>query len=165
MGCVNGIFLLFPDGDAIMLKKIFKFLIFFNHMKLTLKTAKQFILVSGLTIFGLALFNALGISAAMAQAIDVIDQPAIIAALSGGQTGLRGIVLTIINFFLTFLGLLAVIMVIYGGFLYVGSGGNEESVNKAKKILLYAAIGVIVIIVSFALVNTLLGAAGGERPV
>ena len=99
------------------------------------------------------------------QAIDVSDQPIIIAALSGGQTGLRGIVLTIINFFLTFLGLLAVIMVIYGGFLYVGSGGNEESVNKAKKILLYAAIGVIVIIVSFALVNTLLGAAGGERPV
>ncbi|MBI4994402.1 hypothetical protein HZC21_02010 [Candidatus Peregrinibacteria bacterium] len=134
-------------------------------MKITLKTAKQFILVSGLTVLGLILFNALGISAVMAQAIAPEDQPGIIATLSGGQVGLRGIVLTIINFFLTFLGLLAVIMVIYGGFLYVSSAGNEENVNKAKKILIYAVIGIIVIIVSFALINTLLGAGGGERPV
>lgn len=134
-------------------------------MKLTTKSIKQFLVVCGLTILALLLVNGLGISTAMAQAIDVSDQPAIIAALSGGQTGLRGIILTIINFFLTFLGLLAVIMVIYGGFLYVSSAGNEENVNKAKKILIYAVIGIIVIIISFALINTLLGAAGGERPV
>lgn len=133
-------------------------------MKLTTKGIKQFLMVCGLTILALLLVNGLGISTAMAQAIDVSDQPAIIAALSGGQTGLRGIILTIINFFLTFLGLLAVIMVIYGGFLYVSSAGNEENVNKAKKILIYAVIGIIVIIISFALINTLLGAAGGERP-
>jgi hypothetical protein len=54
-------------------------------------------------------------------------------------------------------------MVIYGGFLYVGSGGNEESTGKAKKILIYAAIGIIIILVSFALVNTLLGAAAGGQ--
>lgn len=133
-------------------------------MKLTTKSIKQFLVVCGLTILALLLVNGLGISTAMAQAIDVTDQPLIIAALSGGQTGLRGIILTIINFFLTFLGLLAVIMVIYGGFLYVSSAGNEENVNKAKKILIYAVIGIIVIIISFALINTLLGAAGGERP-
>lgn len=126
---------------------------------------KQFLLVTALTVFGLVLVNSFGVSAVFAQAIDTQqDQPAIIAALSGGQTGLRGIVLTIVNFFLTFLGLLAVIMVIYGGFLYVSSAGNEENVNKAKKILLYAVIGIVVIIVSFALVNTLLGAAGQNRP-
>lgn len=134
-------------------------------MKLTSKSIKQFLLVTALTVFGLMLVNSFGVSAVFAQAIDTQqDQPAIIAALSGGQTGLRGIVLTIVNFFLTFLGLLAVIMVIYGGFLYVSSAGNEENVNKAKKILLYAVIGIVVIIVSFALVNTLLGAAGQNRP-
>lgn len=134
-------------------------------MKISKSLLKQFFVVSGLMVLGLLLVNSLGADIAMAQAIDTeADQPAIIRALSGGQTGLRGIVLTIINFFLTFLGLLAVVMVIYGGFLYVGSAGNEENVNKAKKILLYAVVGIIVIIVSFALVNTILGAASPERP-
>lgn len=134
-------------------------------MKISKSLLRQMFIISGLMILGLLLVNSFGVDIALAQAIDQeADQPAIIRALSGGQTGLRGIVLTIINFFLTFLGLLAVIMVIYGGFLYVSSAGNEENVNKAKKILLYAVIGIVVIIVSFALVNTLLGAASTERP-
>lgn len=133
-------------------------------MKPTTKLIKHFLLVTGLMTMALLLINSLGVDIAMAQAIDPeADQPAIIRALSGGQTGLRGIVLTIINFFLGFLGLLAVVMIIYGGFLYVSSAGNEENVNKAKKILLYAVVGIVVIIVSFALVNTLLGAGGQER--
>lgn len=133
-------------------------------MKITQRSVKQFLVITGLMTIGLLLMNVFA-NVAFAQAIDpTTDQPAIIGFLSGGQTGLRGIVLTIVNFFLTFLGLLAVIMVIYGGFLYVGSGGNEESVNKAKKILLYALIGIVVIIVSFALVNTILGAASTDRP-
>lgn len=131
-------------------------------MKLTTKSITQFTVVSGLMVLGLLLFNVFGASVALAQqAIDVSDQPAIISTLSGGQTGFRGIVLAIVNFFLTFLGLLAVVMVIYGGFLYVGSAGNEESVGQAKKIIMYAAIGILIIIVSFALVNTLLGAGAG----
>lgn len=130
-------------------------------MKITAKTVKHFVIVTSMMVLALVLVNSFGVNLALAQsAIDPEqDQPAIIRALSGGQTGLRGIVLVIVNFFLTFLGLLAVIMVIYGGFLYVSSGGNDESVNKAKKILLYAAMGIIIIIVSFALVNTILGAA------
>lgn len=126
---------------------------------------KQFALVTSLMALGLLAAN-LFAGTVFAQAIDVTtDQPPIIALLSGGQTGLRGIILTIVNFALTFLGLLAVIMVIYGGFLYIASAGNEENVNKGKKILMYAAIGIVIIIVSFALVNTILGAASPERPV
>lgn len=133
-------------------------------MKLT-KSLKQFLYITGLMSLALLLVNSLGVDFALAQAIDPeADQPAIIRVISGGETGLRGIVLKIVNFFLTFLGLLAVVMVIYGGFLYVSSAGNEESVGKAKKILLYAGLGIIVIIVSFALVNTILGAATQVRP-
>lgn len=133
-------------------------------MKISRRSVRSFLISMAFTALALTLLN-LGANLVMAQgAIDITtDQPGIIAQLSGGQTGLRGIVLTIINFFLGFLGLLAVIMVIYGGFLYVSSAGNEENVNKAKKILLYAVMGVVIIIVSFALVNTLLGAATTER--
>lgn len=136
-------------------------------MKISKSLLKQLLLVSGLMMLGLLFVQMFGGAIALAQgggAIDTsTDLPPIINQLSGGQTGLRGIVLAIINFFLTFLGLLAIIMVIYGGFLYVSSAGNEENVNKAKKILLYAVLGIVVIIVSGALVNTILGAATTER--
>jgi len=123
------------------------------------KTFKQFMLVTGMTALALMLFNAMGADIAFAQAITDSDQPNNIRLLSGGKTDIRGIALVIVDFFLGFLGLLAVVMIIYGGFLYVGSGGNPENVDKAKKILMYAAIGIIIIIISFALVNTIFGAA------
>lgn len=65
--------------------------------------------------------------------------------------------LTVVNFILLFLGLIATIMVIYGGFLYITSAGGDGT-EKAKKILLYAAIGIVIVLISFAVVNTLLGA-------
>ena len=132
-------------------------------MKVSTQTLKKFFLVTGLTVAALVVVNALGVNFAMAQAIDPQDQPGVVSELSGGDGSLRSIVLKIVNFFLTFLGLLAVVMVIYGGFLYVSSAGNEENVGKAKKILLYAAIGIVIIIASFALVNTILGAGTGQR--
>ena len=50
-------------------------------------------------------------------------------------------------------------MVIYGGVLYVTSAGDTASVDKAKNILLYAVVGIVLILLSFAIVNTVLGAA------
>lgn len=123
-----------------------------------MKTLKKFLTGTGIAAGVFSLANTV-----LAQGLDVESEcPAFLRALNGCQGGIKGIVLMIINFFLGFLGLLAVIMVIYGGFLYVSSAGNEENVNKAKKILLYAVLGIIVIIVSFALINTILGAATGQ---
>ena len=51
-------------------------------------------------------------------------------------------------------------MIIYGGILYVTSAGNDENVQKAKKILMYAIVGIVVILLSFAIVNTVIGGAG-----
>jgi hypothetical protein len=128
-------------------------------MQAMAKTIKHFSIVTGITVLFLMIFN----NIAFAQGLDPMENcPAFLATLNGCQGGLRGIVLAIVNFFLGFLGLLTVIMVIYGGFLYVSSAGNEESTGKAKKILLYSAMGILIIIVSFALVNTILGAASGQ---
>ena len=70
----------------------------------------------------------------------------------------------IVNYFLFFLGIVATIFVIYGGFLYVTSGGDDGGAEKGKKILMYAAIGIIIILISFALVTTLLGAGSNTDP-
>ena len=132
------------------------------HLK---KTIRQFFLVLGLMTVGLLIVNMFSIPVALGGLINPGDEPEAIGALGGGGD-VRALVLKIINFFLGFLGLLAVIMVIYGGFLYISSAGNQEKVDSAKKILLYAVIGIVIIIISFALINTLLGglARGSDVP-
>ncbi len=93
--------------------------------------------------------------------IDDSDNPEIIGGATGNEGDLKSLIQTILNFFLGFLGFVATIMVIYGGILYVTSAGNDDNVGKAKKILLYAATGIVIILISFALVNTILGAGLG----
>ncbi len=77
-----------------------------------------------------------------------------------GRTAIRQIV----NYFLYFLGLIATVMVIYGGFLYITSGGEEKGAEKGKNILIYAAVGIIIILISFAVVNTVLKAGMNVEP-
>jgi|GEM_PF-1538013 len=79
------------------------------------------------------------------------------------NTDLKSFVLKIVNFALTFLGLLAVLIVIYGGVLYVTSGGEEEKTGKGKKAITYASIGILIVLGSYAFVNTIIkGAGAGE---
>jgi len=76
------------------------------------------------------------------------------SSLTRAGGNFREILVTIINFALTFLGIIAVAVVIYGGYLYVAAAGNEELSGKGKKAIMYAAIGILIIISSFAFVNT-----------
>lgn len=124
----------------------------------TKKMIRQTLLVFGLMAVGLVVFQFVP---AFAQGlISPTDQPGRLAEATGGQGSLRSLVLTFLNFFLGFLGLIAVIMVIYGGILYVTAAGEQEKVDKGKKIIMYAVIGIVIILLAFAIVNTLLGGLG-----
>ena len=122
---------------------------------------KETILFAGFLLAGLFAFSFLPDLGFAASLIDESDNIDAVADLTGGETDLKSLINTILSYFLGFLGFVCVIMVIYGGILYVTSAGNDENVGKAKKILLYAAIGIVLIMISFALVNTLLGAGLG----
>mgnify|MGYP000173613789 CR=1 FL=1 len=73
----------------------------------------------------------------------------------------RTFIQTVVNYGLSFLGLFAVIMVIYGGVLYVLSRGDEDMASKGRKTIGYSAIGILIVLGSFAIVNTLINAGGG----
>ncbi|MFA6992923.1 MAG: pilin, partial [Candidatus Gracilibacteria bacterium] len=83
------------------------------------------------------------------------------SSLTSEGGDLKKFILRVVNYALGFLGLLAVLMVIYGGVLYVTSGGQSEQADKGKKNILYATIGLIIVMGSFALVNTVIKAGGG----
>lgn len=60
------------------------------------------------------------------------------------------------NFFLGFLTLIAMIAMIYAGFLYITAMGNDEQAKKAKNIVVWVVLGIIIILLAFALVNTII---------
>lgn len=128
-------------------------------MKISKSTIKQALIVLGLTVGALTLLSAL--PTASAAFISPEDNLPVVSEATGGEGSIRRLVLRIINFFLGFLGILAVIMVIYGGVTYVTAAGADEAIGNAKKIILYSLIGIVIILLSFAIVNTILGAGTG----
>jgi len=52
-----------------------------------------------------------------------------------------------------FSGIVAILFLIAGGFFYLTSAGNEEQTEKGKKILINSVIGLVVIILAYAIVS------------
>ena len=63
----------------------------------------------------------------------------------------------IINVALSVLGLVAVIMIIMGGFSFMTSTGDATKVTKAKNTILYGVVGLVIALLAFAIVNFVLG--------
>lgn len=66
-------------------------------------------------------------------------------ATSDATTKINNLVHTVVNLLSAIVGIVAVIMIIVGGFRYVTSGGNDTSVTAAKNTILYAIIGLVVV--------------------
>jgi branched-subunit amino acid transport protein AzlD len=76
-----------------------------------------------------------------------------------GTADLKETVINIIQWVLGLLGLIAVIMILWGGFMWMTAGGNEDKVATAKKIITAAVIGLIVILLAWAIVTFVVGTA------
>ena len=77
----------------------------------------------------------------------------------GATTG--GYAVTVVIPFLTkvfigFAGSFALISFVYGGFLYVVTFGDEGQVEKGKKIMIWAAVGLGIVMLSYAIVTIVL---------
>lgn len=75
------------------------------------------------------------------------------AGLGTEATPLAEIVGNIIYAALSLTGVIFVILVIYGGFIWMQARGNQEDVAKAKKIIESAIIGIVLIGLAFAITS------------
>jgi len=69
------------------------------------------------------------------------------------STNIFLIVSRIIQVFIGLLGVIAISLIIYAGYLWMTAAGNEEKISQAKKILVNAVIGLIIILSAFAIVS------------
>lgn len=75
------------------------------------------------------------------------------AKMANTQVGIQ-IIVSLTNYLVGFISIAAFLMLFYGGYSYVVSGGNEEVKEKVKKIIMAAVIALILSLGAFAIVNT-----------
>lgn len=69
---------------------------------------------------------------------------------SGKQIGLGGLVGNYVTVFLGFVGTIAFVVFLYGGFLWMTARGNDDQVAQAKQYLFNGTIGVVVIVLAYS---------------
>jgi len=79
--------------------------------------------------------------------------------------GATGVFTRITNTILYAVGIISVVMLIYGGLRYIISGGDSKKVTDAKNTIMYAIIGLIIAILSYAIVNFVISAIGNSASV
>ena len=67
---------------------------------------------------------------------------------------------TVVELILGLSGSIMLLMMIYGGFLFLTSSGNSGQIDKAKKVLIGAVIGLVIVFVAYAAVEFILDALG-----
>lgn len=69
--------------------------------------------------------------------------------------GFQCLIANVLSIFLTTLGLVGFVMLIVGAMRWMLSGGSSQNVDKAKKTMTYALVGLIVALLSFIILRLL----------
>lgn len=81
-----------------------------------------------------------------------------VAGGTSNEEGIAELARTIVNYLSIIVGVVAVIMIIVGGFRYITSGGDSGNVSTAKNTLIYAIVGLIIVALAQFIVRFVLGA-------
>ncbi len=69
------------------------------------------------------------------------------------STDLVNLILKVVTWIAWIIAVLAVIFGLYAAILFITGGDSEDQRNKAKSILIYAVVGIIVALLAFGIVN------------
>ncbi len=108
--------------------------------------SKKSLILSSLTVFGI--FGLASIAFAQTGPYIGLDY----GQYTGlGSEDIRFTIALIIRVILGLLGTLALVVVVYAGFKWMTSGGNEETVKGAQKMLVAALIGLAIILSAYSI--------------
>ena len=86
------------------------------------------------------------------------------AATGLGNTDPRQMAGQVVNVLLGFLGIIAVLLILFGGFKWMTAAGDEGKIDEAKKLIAAGVIGLVVILAAFGIaqfvISALYGATG-----
>lgn len=116
--------------------RLFIFLsLFFTFFSVSFVFAKQI-------DYGLSVTSKIGNLSKAYRVSKDSDGPSLVDRLGGG-----------IGVALSFVGLIFLVLIIYGGFLWMTASGNAQQVDKAIKVVVWAVLGIFIVFASFAIVE------------
>jgi Zn-dependent protease with chaperone function len=110
-------------------------------------------------VVGMSLFS---VAPVFAQTSTVITATQLLPTNVGDNLGLptgdvRVTVARIVRVMMGLLGIVVVMIVLYGGFLWMTAGGNDEQVGKAKKFIISGVIGLAIVLSAYAIATFVIG--------
>ncbi len=75
-----------------------------------------------------------------------------------GTSDVRVVIANVIRAALGLVGSIALLMFIYGGFLWMTAAGNDEKVKQGKDTLVWTTLGIAIIFAAYAILNFVIGA-------
>lgn len=100
-------------------------------------------------IYTLPIYIVAAMTASKAQAAASIDFPSTFAGLSSQD--LKVTIGNIVQIVLGFLGILTVLIILLGGFQWMTSGGNEDKIGQAKKMISSGVVGLVIVLAAYAI--------------
>ncbi|MFA6227635.1 MAG: hypothetical protein WC668_00385 [Patescibacteria group bacterium] len=113
------------------------------------KTLKK-LLASMLIVVAMSMF-ALPVLVSAQDDVQNIDLDLIASTAGIEQGNLNSIIGGILNVAMGFLGVIAVLIILYGGFIWMTAGGEQDKVDKAKKMIYAGIIGLVIIFAAYAI--------------
>ena len=80
---------------------------------------------------------------------------------TGNTSNLQSLLTNIVKYFSIIVGVIAVIMIIVGGFKYITSGGDSSNVSAAKNTIIYAIVGLVIVALAQLIVHFVLNQTAG----
>ncbi|MBL7058793.1 hypothetical protein ISS03_05720 [Patescibacteria group bacterium] len=120
-------------------------------------------IVFGVFIFTcISFFQPLIVSAAQLGGLGEAGDSAGYKRTTGsGEVAINAIISTVIQTVLSFLGVLFLVLMIYGGFLWMTAQGNDTQVEKAQSTIRNAVIGLIIVISAYGISILVMNSVGG----
>lgn len=102
----------------------------------------------GVTLFSTIAMQPVGVQAAEDTLLTQVGE-----GINASDQQLPETIANIIKFILSLLGIIALILVIYAGFLWMFGGTDEKKIATARSIMLNGAIGLLIIMSAYAITN------------
>jgi hypothetical protein len=83
----------------------------------------------------------------------VLGWGAVNSSAVAGAVTLSQIATNVLNFLLSIVGILAIIMLVVGGIMYLTAAGDEDRIDSGKKIVKYSIIGIVVALAALVIVS------------